>query len=84
MGNWLFISFQIAMVLITLAAIWRKQWISLVLFLIGDALFLYEALRAHDGWTELALFVTFLLFVVPLYVIGGGIWLIRYYRAKKR
>lgn len=84
MGNLLFVSIQIAMVIITLAAIWRRQWIPLALFAIADALFVSQALRAHDGWTELALFATFLIFVLPLYVVGGVVWLIGNYRRRKR
>ncbi|MFD0674945.1 hypothetical protein [Cohnella sp. GCM10027633] len=84
MGNLLFVSIQIAMAIVTVAAVWRRKWIPFALFAVADGLFVSQALRSHDGWTELALFATFLIFVLPLYAAGGIVWLIGHYRRKNR
>ena len=71
-----FVIVDIVMIVATLCALWRKQWIPFALYAIADAVYGYQLLRhgGRTGWEDLANVATLIAIVVPIYVIATIVW----------
>lgn len=77
---------EIVMVVVTLGAIWRRAWIPFGLYLLADAVFVYELLRSDRkmGWEDLADLATLFVIVAPLYLVGTMAWIVGRVLRRKR
>ena len=80
-----YIIVDIVMIVVTLGALWRRQWVPLGLYLIADAVYAYELLRSNGktGWDDLADLATLLVIVAPIYLIATIYWVFDRFRRRK-
>ncbi|MBM7563166.1 hypothetical protein [Paenibacillus sacheonensis] len=74
----------VILLLVLLAAGWRRRWWPLAIYALGCLILLVEVNRGNGGWEDLAEFATLIVFVLPLYLIGSIVWLILYLVERKR
>ncbi|NBD23283.1 hypothetical protein [Paenibacillus glycinis] len=76
------------LLLILLAAGWRRRWWAFAVYAVGCTILLVEVNRGNGGWDDLADFATLIVFVLPLYLIGTIVWaaghFVRKHRAKQK
>jgi hypothetical protein len=82
-GEIVYIVFIIAMLTLPIITGIRRYWTTAVIYLIGTLLFAMSLLRNRDGWADLANFVTLLVVVLPIYIIGTAIWIWSAQRRKR-
>ncbi|SFI35471.1 hypothetical protein SAMN02799624_00547 [Paenibacillus sp. UNC496MF] len=79
-----YILLWLVLLLVLLAAGWRRRWWPFAAYAAGCVVFFVEVNRGNGGWDDLADFATFLVFVVPLYLIGTAAWLIMLLAERRR
>ncbi|WP_219837334.1 hypothetical protein [Paenibacillus sp. R14(2021)] len=79
-----YVMIWIVLLLILLAAGWRRKWSPFAIYATGCLVLLLEELRNHGGWDDLAAFATLIVIVVPIYVVGTIVWLVGWVLSRRR
>jgi magnesium-transporting ATPase (P-type) len=84
MSGFVYVLLWVVLTAIPLMAAWKKQWLAFAVYAAGWLLFLYSVLQRKDGWDDLADLATFMVVVVPIYLVATVIWLFRWGRKRRR
>jgi hypothetical protein len=82
-NTWYYIA-GIILLAVPIWAAWRRKWWAFGIYVLADLFFLNEVLRGNGGWDELADLATLVVIVMPIYLIGTIVWVIEYYRSRKK
>jgi peptidoglycan/LPS O-acetylase OafA/YrhL len=83
-SNYMIIS--IVLLLFPILTAIQHYWLASGIFLLGFILFLYSVFSSKPGWDDLADIATLIVIVLPIYIVGGFVWIWSSYkrRMKKR
>lgn len=70
----LYVLTWILLLIIPVIALWRRKWWPLSVYVLGFLFFLYTVRREHGEWDDLADFVTLIVIVIPIYIVGSIVW----------